>query len=217
MFYHVVRTLYRQICFCWSTSSMSEKAVVNLGRRRFLTTATTVIGGIGAAYVSVPFIGSWEPSAKAQAAGGPVEVDISKLEEGQQITVEWRQKPVWVIRRTAAMLDELPQLKSRLRDPDSEVDQQPEYCKNVTRSRKPEIFVAVGVCTHLGCVPTYRPDAGSLAVDWPGGFYCPCHGSMFDLAGRVFKGVPAPTNLVVPPYAFLTDTVIKIGEDGGAA
>lgn len=196
---------------------MSEKGAVNVGRRRFLTAATTVIGGIGAAYVSVPFLGSWQPSAKAQAAGAPVELDISKLEEGQQITVEWRQKPVWVIKRTTAMVDELPQLKSRLRDPNSDVDQQPEYCKNIYRSRKPEIFVAVGICTHLGCVPTYRPDVGSLAVDWPGGFYCPCHGSMFDLAGRVFKGVPAPTNLEIPPYQFITDSVIKIGEDGGTA
>jgi ubiquinol-cytochrome c reductase iron-sulfur subunit len=196
---------------------MSEKEGVNVGRRRFLTAATTVIGGIGAAYVTVPFLGSWQPSAKTQAAGGPVEVDISKLEEGQQITIEWRKKPVWIIRRSTTMVDELPQLKSRLRDPDSEVAQQPEYCKNIYRSRKPELFVAVGVCTHLGCVPTYRPDVGSLAVDWPGGFYCPCHGSMFDLAGRVFKGVPAPTNLEIPPYQYLSDTVIKIGEDGGTA
>jgi ubiquinol-cytochrome c reductase iron-sulfur subunit len=196
---------------------MSEKGTVNVGRRRFLTAATTVIGGIGAAYVTVPFIGSWQPSAKAQAAGAPVEVDISKLEEGQQITVEWRSKPVWIIKRTAAMVDELPQLKSRLRDPDSEVDMQPEYCKNINRSVKPDIFVAIGVCTHLGCVPTYRPDVGSLAVDWPGGFYCPCHGSMFDLAGRVFKGVPAPTNLEIPRYEYLSDTLLKIGEDGGKA
>jgi len=195
---------------------MSETGV-NVGRRRFLTTATTVIGGIGAAYVAVPFVGSWQPSDKAQAAGAPVEIDISKMEEGQQITVEWRQKPVWVVRRTTAMVDELPKLKSRLRDPDSDVDMQPEYCKNIYRSRKPEYFVAVGICTHLGCVPTYRPDIGSMSVDWPGGFYCPCHGSSFDLAGRVFKGVPAPTNLEIPAYKYLSDSVVLIGEDGDAA
>ncbi len=196
---------------------MSEQGV-NQSRRRFLTAATTVIGGIGAAYMAVPLVGSWEPSARAQAAGAPVEVDISKIEEGQQVTVEWRSKPVWIVRRTQAMLDGLPTLKSRLRDPNSLVaSQQPEYCQNVYRSIKPEYFVAVGICTHLGCVPTYRPDPGSLAVDWPGGFYCPCHGSQFDLAGRVFKGVPAPLNLEVPPYHFVSDTVVLVGEGGGSA
>ncbi|MFI4956403.1 MAG: ubiquinol-cytochrome c reductase iron-sulfur subunit [Gammaproteobacteria bacterium] len=196
---------------------MSEHGV-NQSRRRFLTAATTVIGGIGAAYMAVPLVGSWEPSARAQAAGAPVEVDISKIEEGQQVTVEWRSKPVWIVRRTQAMLDVLPTLKSRLRDPDSLVaTQQPTYCQNITRSIKPEYLVAVGICTHLGCVPTYRPDPGSLAVDWPGGFYCPCHGSQFDLAGRVFKGVPAPMNLEIPPYHFVSDTVVLIGKDGGAA
>lgn len=190
---------------------MSEKGV-NVGRRRFLTATTAVIGGIGAAYVAVPFIGSWQPSDKAQAAGAPIEVDLSKIEEGQQITVEWRQKPVWIVRRSSKMLEELPQLKSRLRDPDSDVEMQPNNCKNTYRSIKPEYFITVGVCTHLGCVPTYRPDAGSIAVDWPGGFYCPCHGSLFDLAGRVFKGVPAPTNLEIPPYKYLSDTLVRIGE-----
>lgn len=196
---------------------MSDQGV-NHGRRRFLTAATTVIGGIGAAYMAVPLVGSWEPSARAQAAGAPVEVDISKIEEGQQVTVEWRSKPVWIVRRTTAMVEGLPALKSRLRDPESLVaSQQPSYCQNTYRSIKPEYLVTVGICTHLGCVPTYRPDPGSLAVDWPGGFYCPCHGSQFDLAGRVFKGVPAPTNLEIPPYHYLSDTVIKIGEDGGSA
>lgn len=190
---------------------MSEKGV-NVGRRRFLTATTAVIGGIGAAYVAVPFIGSWQPSDKAQAAGAPVEVDLSKIEEGQQLTVEWRQKPVWIVRRTSKMLEELPQLKSRLRDPDSDVEMQPSNCKNTYRSIKPEYFITVGVCTHLGCVPTYRPDPGSISVDWPGGFYCPCHGSQFDMAGRVFKGVPAPTNLEIPPYKYLSDTLVRIGE-----
>ncbi len=198
-------------------SQQGNEQGVDRSRRRFLTAATTVIGGIGAAYMAVPLIGSWEPSARAQAAGAPVEVDISKIEEGQQVTVEWRSKPVWIVRRTQAMLDTLPTLKSRLRDPNSLVEtQQPTYCQNVYRSIKPEYLVAVGICTHLGCVPTYRPDPGSLAVDWPGGFYCPCHGSQFDLSGRVFKGVPAPTNLEIPPYHYVSDTVILVGEDGGS-
>jgi ubiquinol-cytochrome c reductase iron-sulfur subunit len=198
-------------------SQQGNEQGVDRSRRRFLTAATTVIGGIGAAYMAVPLIGSWEPSARAQAAGAPVEVDISKIEEGQQVTVEWRSKPVWIVRRTQAMLDTLPTLKSRLRDPNSLVEtQQPTYCQNIYRSIKPEYLVAVGICTHLGCVPTYRPDPGSLAVDWPGGFYCPCHGSQFDLSGRVFKGVPAPTNLEIPPYHYVSDTVILVGEDGGS-
>ncbi len=195
---------------------MSNKSV-DMGRRRFLTATTSVIGAVGVAFATVPFVGSWRPSAKAQAAGAPVEVDVSKLEEGQQMTVEWRSKPVWIVRRSQQVIDELPLLKSRLRDPDSQVDAQPEYARNIYRSIKPEYFVAVGLCTHLGCVPTYRPDPGTVAVDWPGGFYCPCHGSEFDMAGRVFKGVPAPENLVVPPYKYLSDTVLLIGEDGDIA
>ena len=195
---------------------MSSKSV-DMGRRRFLTATTSVVGAVGVAFAAVPFVGSWQPSARAQAAGAPVEVDISKLEEGQQMTVEWRQKPVWIVRRSEEMVDQLPQLKSRLRDPDSNVDAQPEYAKNIYRSRKPEYFVAVGLCTHLGCVPTYRPDPGTLSVDWPGGFYCPCHGSAFDMAGRVFKGVPAPDNLVIPPYQFLSDSVLLVGDDGDVA
>ncbi len=197
---------------------MSKKSV-DMGRRRFLTASTSVVGAVGVAVAAVPFVGSWQPSARAQAAGAPVEVDVSKMEMGQQITVEWRQKPVWIVRRSEEMVDDLPQLKSRLRDPDSNVDAQPEYAKNIYRSIKPEYFVAVALCTHLGCIPSYRPEAGTLSVDWPGGFYCPCHGSAFDLAGRVFKGVPAPENLVVPPYKYLSDTVLMIGEDeeGGIA
>ena len=186
---------------------------INIGRRRFLTATTAVLGGIGAAYVAVPFISSWEPSARAEAAGAPIEVDISKLEMGQQVTVAWRGKPVWVIRRSEAMLKELPKLDNELRDPFSAEPQQPEYAKNEYRSIKPEYFVAVGLCTHLGCIPTYRPDVGSVSAHWPGGFFCPCHGSAFDLAGRVFKGVPAPTNLVIPPYHYVSDTIVLIGEE----
>ncbi len=190
---------------------MSEQDI-NVGRRRFLTAATTVVGGIGVACVAVPFISSWQPSARAQAAGAPVEVDISKLALGQQLTVEWRGKPIWIIHRSPEMLAELPKLDSQLRDPYSEVPQQPAYAKNEDRAIKPEYFVAIGICTHLGCIPTYRPDVGSVSDTWPGGFYCPCHGSMFDLAGRVFKDVPAPTNLEIPPYQYLSDTLILVGE-----
>lgn len=197
-----------------------SKDNIDTGRRRFLTAATTVIGGIGAAYVAVPLLGSLRPSAKAEAAGAPVQVDISKLAEGEQITVEWRGKPVWIVRRTAEMLAELPKLDGDLRDPSSEVEQQPAYAKNEYRSIKPEYFVAVGICTHLGCVPTYRPQPGSVDATWAGGFFCPCHGSKFDMAGRVYKGVPAPTNLEVPPYKYVTETSVLVGmhsEEGASA
>jgi len=192
-----------------------NKDDVDVGRRRFLTAATTVLGGVGAAFALVPFLGAWKPSAKAQAAGAPVEIDISRLEESAQMTVEWRGKPVWVVRRTKAMIDELNNLTSRLRDPDSNESLQPADAKNVWRSIKPEYFVAIGICTHLGCVPTYRPDIGGVSADWPGGFYCPCHGSSYDLAGRVYKGVPAPLNLEIPPYEYLSDTVLLIGANKG--
>ena len=184
---------------------------IDVERRRFLTTASAVVGGVGVAYAAVPFIASWSPNAKTQAAGAPVEVDVSKLAVGQQLTVEWRGKPVWVINRSATMLEDLPKLNEQLRDPDSNTDQQPTYAHNLYRSIKPEYFVAVGICTHLGCVPNYRPDVGSLGAGWLGGFLCPCHGSKFDLAGRVYKGVPAPLNLEIPPYTYLSDTIIQIG------
>lgn len=190
---------------------MSEDKV-DTSRRRFLTAATSVIGGVGVAYAAAPFIYSWFPSAKTQAMGAPVKIDVSKLEPGAQLTVEWRGQPVWVINRTELMLNKLPQLDKLLRDPESEHDQQPTYAKNEYRSIKPEYLVLVGLCTHLGCVPMYRPDVGSVEPSWPGGFFCPCHGSKFDLAGRVFKGVPAPLNLVVPPYRYDSDTVILVGE-----
>lgn len=190
---------------------------IDTGRRRFLTAATSVIGGIGVAYAAVPFIASWLPSTRAQALGAPVKVDISKLEPGAQLSIEWRGQPVWVINRTKAMLDKLPQLDKLLRDPESKEDQQPPYATNEYRSIKPEYLVLIGLCTHLGCVPMYRPDVGSIEPTWPGGFFCPCHGSKFDLAGRVFKGVPAPLNLKVPPYRYDSDTVILVGENQKAA
>lgn len=195
---------------------MSEDKV-DTGRRRFLTAATTVIAGVGAAYAATPFVCSWFPSAKAQAMGAPVKIDVSKLELGAQLTVEWRGQPIWVIHRTDQMVDKLKSLDGLLRDPESLVDQQPKYAQNEYRSIKPAYLVLVGICTHLGCVPMYRPDVGSLDPSWPGGFFCPCHGSRFDLAGRVFKGVPAPTNLVVPPYYYESDSVIVVGEDKKAA
>ena len=192
---------------------------VNPGRRRFLTAATTVVGGVGVAFALVPFISSMQPSAKARAAGAPVRADISKLEEGQMIRVKWRGKPVWVVKRTPEMLDTLPTLNDQLRDPTSQESEQPKYAQNEVRSIKPEILVAIGICTHLGCSPTYRPDVApaDLGADWKGGFFCPCHGSTFDIAGRVFAGVPAPTNLPVPPHRYLSETEILIGEDEGAA
>jgi ubiquinol-cytochrome c reductase iron-sulfur subunit len=192
---------------------------VNPSRRRFLTAATTVIGGVGVGFALVPFISSMEPSAKARAAGAPVRADISKVELGQMIRVKWRGKPVWVVNRTQEMLDILPTLDSQLRDPNSVESEQPDYAKNEYRSIKPEYAVLIGICTHLGCSPTYRPDIApaDLGKDWKGGFFCPCHGSRFDLAGRVFKGVPAPLNLVVPPYRYLSDTELLIGDEGGTA
>ena len=188
-------------------------------RRRFLTAATTVVGAVGAAFVAVPFVTSMLPSDKAKAAGAPVEADISKLEPGQMIRVQWRGKPVWVVSRTPAMVEALPGLDDRLRDPDSSESEQPEYTRNAQRSIKPEFLVLVGICTHLGCSPSFRPEVApaDLGPDWKGGFFCPCHGSTFDLAGRVYRGVPAPTNLVVPPHRYVSNTVILIGEDEGAA
>lgn len=184
------------------------------GRRRFLTATTAVVGGAGALAAAVPFVKSWQPSARAQVAGAPVTEDISKLEVGQRMIVQWRGQPVWLIRRTPEQIAALDGLKDRLRDPDSEnPEQQPEYAKNTARSIKPEIAVLVGTCTHLGCSPLFKPELQPEPFDpeWKGGFYCPCHNSRFDLAGRVFQGVPAPTNLKVPPYTFVDDTHITIG------
>lgn len=192
---------------------------VDQGKRRFLTASTTVVGAVGAGFVAVPFVASWSPSERAKTAGAPVEVDISKLEEGRMMTVEWRGKPVWIVKRSKKSLDDLKTLDDNLRDPASENDQQPTYAQNSARSIKPEIMVMVGICTHLGCSPTHRPEIApaDLGADWLGGFFCPCHGSKFDLAGRVYSGVPAPLNLEVPPHHYKSDRVILIGEDGGAA
>ncbi|WP_144211218.1 ubiquinol-cytochrome c reductase iron-sulfur subunit [Shewanella donghaensis] len=195
-----------------------SKAPVDNGRRRFLTAATAVVGGAGAVAVAVPFIKSWNPSAKAKAAGAPVEVNISKVEPGQLIRVEWRGKPVWVVRRTETILEQLTTLDGQLRDPASEELQQPAYATNPARSIKPEFFIAVGICTHLGCSPTYLPDTfGEQVEGVSAGFFCPCHGSKFDMAGRVFQGVPAPLNLVVPPHQYVDDGTVLIGVDTGAA
>jgi ubiquinol-cytochrome c reductase iron-sulfur subunit len=187
----------------------------NSGRRRFLTAATSVVGAVGMGFVLVPFISSMQPSARARAAGAPVRADISKLEPGQMVRVKWRGKPVWLVRRTQKMLEVLPTLDPQLSDPESLESIQPPYAQNEYRSIKPEFLVTVGICTHLGCSPTYRPDVGAadLGADWEGGFFCPCHGSKFDLAGRVYKGVPAPTNLDVPPHTYLSETELLIGED----
>lgn len=188
---------------------------VDPGRRRFLTLTTSVVGGAGVAAAAWPFLASLAPSERAKALGAPVTIDVSKAEAGQRITVAWRGKPVWVVRRTPEMVASLSQVASELRDPESKEAQQPEYATNETRSIKPDLLVMVGSCTHLGCSPTFRPDhpAPEIHSNWHGGFFCPCHGSMFDLAGRVYKGVPAPTNLVVPPHRYEGDNTIVIGED----
>lgn len=188
---------------------------VDLNRRRFLTAATTVVGAVGTGFIAVPFISAMQPSARARAAGAPVEVDISKLASGQLIRAEWRGKPVWILSRTEAALDSLSVVEPQLTDPDSEESIQPEFIQNKERSIKPEIFIAVGICTHLGCSPTFRPEVApdDLGGDWPGGFFCPCHGSKFDYAGRVYSGKPAPTNLEIPPHYYITDTRVLIGEN----
>ncbi len=192
---------------------------VDSSRRRFLTASTAVVGGVGAAFGAVPFVAAWLPSARVKAIGAPVEMNISKLEPGMRIIGKWRGNPIWILRRSAHTLEELDSMAPKLRDPESERDQQPGYARNKYRSIKPELVVLVGICTHLGCSPSFVPEGPSeeLGADWKGGFFCPCHGSMFDLAGRVFQGVPAPLNLVVPPHRYVNDTTIIIGEDQGAA
>tara|TARA_R110002074_G_scaffold384463_1_gene565144 strand:- start:2702 stop:3283 length:582 start_codon:yes stop_codon:yes gene_type:complete len=186
---------------------------VNETRRRFLVGATSFVAGAGVVGVATPFVQSWNPSAKAKSVGAPVQVDISKIDPGAMITVAWQGKPVWVVRRTAENLKNLAleEHSGELRDPDSDVNQQPDYARNAVRSIRDDIFVAVGICTHLGCVPNYEPD-GRAEVKHAL-FFCPCHGSKFDLAGRVFKGVPAPTNLIIPPHQYLDNDVLEIGTD----
>ena len=193
---------------------------VNQGRRRFLIGATSVVGGVGVVGAAVPFVASWNPSAKAEAAGAPVTVNISKVEPGQKIPVEGRGKPVWVIRRTGEMLENIEKLTDRLRDPNSEEPQQPPYITDGTfRALKPEIAVMVAICTHLGCVPSYRPEIApaDLGEEWLGGLFCPCHGSRYDMAGRVYLSQPAPLNLEIPPYRFDDDATVTIGLDPEAA
>ncbi|MDP0563141.1 MAG: ubiquinol-cytochrome c reductase iron-sulfur subunit [Candidatus Endonucleobacter sp. (ex Gigantidas childressi)] len=192
---------------------------VNNSRRRFLVAATSVIGVAGAAGVATPFIKSWYPSAKARAAGAPVKVNIRKLEPGQQVIYEWRGKPVFILRRTKAMLDAIRTQADRLRDPSSDNSEQPEYTKNEFRAIKDEFLILIGLCTHLGCSPKFMPEVKPMEFDnlWKGGYFCPCHGSRFDLAGRVYKGVPAPTNLIIPPHVFKTDDILIIGEEEGKA
>lgn len=194
---------------------MSCDEKVDCGRRRLLVT-TAAIGGVGGAVVATPFIKSMLPSERAKAAGAPVEVDISKLQPGEMLTVEWRGKPVWIINRTDEQLASLKKTEADVTDPKSEKQMQPKYCQNETRSIKPNLFVAVGICTHLGCSPTEKFKTGAesgLGADWPGGFICPCHGSTFDIAGRVYKSKPAPDNLEIPPHVYLSETTILIGED----
>ena len=196
-----------------------NESPVDPGRRRFLTATTAVVGGIGVAFAAVPFVKSWLPSARAQLAGAPVTVDISKLEPGQRLMLgsnvpQWRGQPIWIIRRTPEVLQALPTLDDQLRDAASEnEDQQPAYARNEFRSIKPEVLVLVGICTHLGCSPLFegKLEPKPYDEDWKGGFFCPCHGSKFDMAGRVYKGVPAPYNLKVPPYKYVDDTTIVIG------
>ena len=201
---------------------MSEQTI-DLKKRRFLTNATGVVGAVGVGFVAWPFLSTWKPSAKTKAAGAPVDVDISKLESGQLVRVLWRKKPVWIFKRDENALESLnsKDLINRLADPDgtgNSKNQQPDYVTSNFRSikNKESVAVIVGVCTHLGCSPTYRPEPGASDLggdSWKGGFYCPCHGSKFDLAGRVYAGVPAPTNLVIPPYRYVSDSLIRIGVD----
>jgi ubiquinol-cytochrome c reductase iron-sulfur subunit len=192
-----------------------SKEGVDVGRRRFLTLTTSVVGAVGAGFAAVPFIASLPPSERAKALGAPVTIDISKMEPGQQVVAVWRRQPVWVIRRTPAMLASLDKVVGQLADPESEVPQQPDYARGAARAIKPEYMVLKGICTHLGCSPKFRPEfpAPEIAADWQGGFFCPCHGSRFDLSGRVYKGVPAPTNLPVPPHRYADDRTLVIGED----
>ena len=189
---------------------------VNTGRRRFLTATTAVVGAVGAGFAAVPFIKSWSPSARARFAGAPVSQDISALAEGAQMVLNWRGQPIFIARRSKAMLDVMKSLDGILADPDSSnADQQPKYAQNATRSIKPEISVLVGVCTHLGCAPEHLPEVKPQPFDpdWKGGYFCPCHKSRYDLAGRVFKSQPAPANLPVPPYRFVDDNTLEIGVD----
>ena len=188
---------------------------VNTGRRRFLVAATSVVGAAGAAGSAIPFLGSWAPSARAKAAGAPVRVNIGKIEPGQQIVAEWRGQPVFVLHRTAEIMEGLKKIESSLADPESKQSEQPTYVDVEERSIKPELLIVLGVCTHLGCAPTFRPEVApaDLGPEWVGGYFCACHGSRYDLAGRVYKSQPAPLNLPVPPHSYETDSIVVIGID----
>ena len=193
---------------------MSEH-VIDAGRRKILVTSVGVVSAVGATVAAVPFLSTMSPSARALASGAPVEVDVSKLEPGQKIQIEWRRKPVWVVRRTDEMISSLDQIESQLRDPGSEVlGQQPAFARNQARSINPRVLVLVGICTHLGCSPTFRPELApeDLGPKWLGGFYCPCHGSKFDISGRVYKNMPANKNLEVPPYRYISENLLVVGE-----
>ena len=186
---------------------------VDLSRRKFLTRATIATGAVGTVFAAIPFIESWRPSERARALGAPVMVDLSKLEPGQMTLPVWRRQPIFVVRRTPDMLKRISGHDGELKDPGSKDSEQPAYASNEVRSRTPEFLVLIGICTHLGCLPKQRFDAGALSASWPGGFWCPCHGSRFDLAGRVFAGSPASVNLRVPAYSFPKETLLLIGAD----
>ena len=196
-----------------------EDTTIDTSRRKFLTTAATVVGGAGVAAAAVPFVSTMTPSAKTKAIGAPIEVDISQLRPGERFIEKWRGKPIWILRRTEEMLSGISSQNDAVSDPGSESSGQPEYAKNEFRSIEDEYLVVIGICTHLGCSPNYVESGAENppAEDWKGGFFCPCHGSRFDLAGRVYKGVPAPTNLIVPPYKFVSPTRLVIGDDSGVA
>ena len=187
---------------------------VDTSRRKFLTTATAATGVVGAAFVLVPFVSSWKPSERARALGAPTELDLSKLEPGQMTIVTWRKQQIYVVKRTPEMLASLSNHNDRLKDPESKKSEQPEYAKNAVRAAQPDVLVLIGVCTHLGCLPKQRfePGMAELGADWPGGFFCPCHGSRFDLAGRVFDGSPASVNLRIPPYE-IDGSTLTVGVD----
>lgn len=192
---------------------------VDHSKRRLLLAATAAAGGVAAAGAAAPFVMSLMPSERAKAAGAPIEVDVSGIEPGMMISVEWQGKPIWIVHRTKEMLDYLSKHEGQLADPTNSVPQQPEYCNNPYRSIKPEYLVVIGICTHLGCSPTFRPEMApaDLGNDWQGGWFCPCHGSRFDLAARVYKGAPAPTNMIIPPHKYLSDGKLLVGDDSKEA
>ena len=192
---------------------MSNSNIMDEERRRFLRNATAVVGGLGLGVAAIPFVGSWLPSARTESLGAPVQVDLSKIAPGQRITIAWRGQPIFIVNRTDAALATLAKDTNDLRDPNSLESHQPKYITGPFRAINKQYLVLIGICTHLGCVPLYKPEAGSVDANWLGGFFCPCHGSKYDFSGRVFKSVPAPLNLAVPPYKYISDTVITVGED----